>query len=219
MPRKLKFYFDYISHNAYLAWTRLDTLAARHDLEIRLEPVLFGAMLKANGQLGPAEIPPKSRWMLRDVLRKAKQFDVPIAPPVAHPFNPLLALRCTCSPLAAARRNALVGALFEAVWVASRDVTDPAVVADVADAVGLDGAALLEDAATASTKALLQERTDAALANDVFGVPSFEVEGMLFWGFDDLPMMESWLVGEDPLTETDVEPWLAVRAAVQRRRS
>ena len=218
MPRRLTFYFDYISHNAYLAWTQLDALAARHDLEIGLEPVLFAGMLQAHGQLGPAEIAPKSRWMLRDVLRKAKRFDVPIAPPAAHPFNPLLALRCTCSPLAHERRKALVGALFEAVWVASRDVTDPAVVTDVADAVGLDGAALVADAATASTKALVRERTDAALANEVFGVPSFEIEGMLFWGCDDLPVMESWLAGEDPLTDADIEPWLAVRAAVRRRR-
>ncbi len=219
MPRQLQFYFDYVSHNAYLAWTQLDVLAARHDLEVVLEPVLFGAMLRVNGQLGPAEIAPKSQWMLRDVLRKAKRFDVPLAPPVAHPFNPLLALRCTCSPLAAERRDALTGALFEAVWAASRDVTDPAVVTAVADSVGLDGAALVADAATGPTKKLLQARTEAALAGGVFGVPSFAVDGMLFWGCDDLPTLETWLVGEDPLTDADIEPWLAVRPSVRRRRS
>ena len=189
MPRQLWFYFDYVSHNAYLAWTQLLGLARRHALAIRLEPVLFGAMLNAHGQLGPAEIRPKSRWMLRDVLRKAKRFDVPIAPPVAHPFLPLLALRCTCSPLADEHRHALVAGLFEAVWVASRDVTDPAVVAAVADAVGLDGAGLVADAATGRTKGLLKARTDAALANDVFGVPSFLVDGTVFGGCDDRPAL------------------------------
>jgi 2-hydroxychromene-2-carboxylate isomerase len=180
--------------------------------------VLFGAMLNAHGQLGPAEIGPKSRWMLRDVLRKAQRFEVPIAPPVAHPFSPLLALRCTCSPLADGRREALVGALFEAAWVASRDVTDAAVVADVAQSVGLDGAALIEDAATPATKAILKAHTDAALAQDVFGVPSFVVDDMLFWGCDDLPVLESWLAGDDPLAAVDLESWLAVRPSVSRRR-
>lgn len=52
----LHFYFDYISHNAYLAWTQLDALCKKHDLVLQPVPVLFGAMLKANGQLGPAEI-------------------------------------------------------------------------------------------------------------------------------------------------------------------
>ena len=218
MPRRLTFYFDYVSHNAYLAWTQLDRLAARYELEIRLAPVLFAGMLQAHGQLGPAEIAPKSRWMLRDVLRKARRFNVPIAPPVAHPFNPLLALRCTCSPLADRHREALVGALFEAVWVASRDVTDPAVVADVANGAGLDGGALVEDAATETTKGRLRAGTEAALANEVFGVPSFVVDGMVFWGCDDLPTLASWLAGDDPLTDADIEPWLAVPSAVRRRR-
>jgi 2-hydroxychromene-2-carboxylate isomerase len=218
MPRHLRFYFDYVSHNAYLAWTQLDALATRCDLELDLEPVLFAGMLQAHGQLGPAEIGPKSRWMLRDVLRKAQRFNVPIAPPVAHPFLPLLALRCTCSPLADGHRKALVGALFEAVWVASRDVTDPAVVVDVANRAGLDGAALVEDAATETTKGRLRAGTEAALANEVFGVPSFVVDGMVFWGCDDLPTLAAWVAGDDPLTDADIEPWLSVPSAIRRRR-
>ena len=167
MARQLRFYFDYVSHNAYLAWTQLDGLARRHALAIRLEPVLFGAMAFI-----------------------ALSNHIPI----------------------------LIAGLFEAVWVASRDVTDPAVVAAVADAVGLDGAGLVADAATGRTKGLLKARTDAALANDVFGVPSFLVDGTVFWGCDDLPTLESWLAGEDQLKDTDIEPWLAVRSGIERRR-
>lgn len=218
MPRRLEFWFDYVSHNAYLAWTRLDALATRHDLEVVLAPVLFAGLLQAHGQLGPAEIRPKSEWMLRDVLRKAARLGVPIAPPASHPFNPLLALRVTISPLAGERRAALVRGLFEAVWVESRDVSEPRVVAAIADAAGLDGEALLADAATPATKALLKTRTDEAIAAGVFGVPSMRVGDALFWGFDDLPEIERYLRGDDPLRSLDLEPWRAVKPSVQRRR-
>jgi 2-hydroxychromene-2-carboxylate isomerase len=218
MPRPLDFYFDYVSHNAYLAWTQLPDVANRHGLALRPRPVVFGAMLKANGQLGPAEIPPKSRWMLRDVLRKAARLGIPIAPPAGHPFVSLLALRATCSPLADAQRDALVGALFRAVWVESRDVADPAVVADAASRSGLDGPALVADASSDATKARLRRETDAAMEAGVFGVPSMRVGDELFWGFDDLEALEARLEGRDPIAELDLTDWLAVRPAVRRRR-
>src|SRR6185436_19521267 len=65
---RLQFYFDFVSHNAFLAWTGIHELAARHGRHVEAVPVLFAAMLEANGQRGPAEIPAKSAWMIRDVL-------------------------------------------------------------------------------------------------------------------------------------------------------
>lgn len=53
----LRFYFDYVSPNAYLAWTQLPRLIATHDVEIEPIPVLFAALLDTCGQKGPAEIP------------------------------------------------------------------------------------------------------------------------------------------------------------------
>ena len=58
--RESVFYFDFISHNAYLAWERLGEISKRHDVEFELAPVVFGALLKAHGQLGPAEVAPPS---------------------------------------------------------------------------------------------------------------------------------------------------------------
>ena len=95
--KRLSFFFDYISHNAYLAWHKLPELARAHGLTLTPVPVLFGAMLSHHKQVGPAEVPAKSRWMLWNVLRKAKLHDIPIAPPASHPFNPLVPLRATCA--------------------------------------------------------------------------------------------------------------------------
>ena len=89
----IRFYFDYISSNAYLAWTQLFALAEKYGAEVEPVPVLFAGLLKAHGQLGPAEVPAKALWMARNNLRKAARLALPLNPPAFHPFNPLLALR------------------------------------------------------------------------------------------------------------------------------
>jgi 2-hydroxychromene-2-carboxylate isomerase len=62
-PRQIRFCFDYISTNAYIAWVELPKLAAKYHAVVEPEPVLFAGLLEAHGQLGPAEIPAKARWM------------------------------------------------------------------------------------------------------------------------------------------------------------
>ena len=217
-PAPIRFLFDYISHNAYLAWTQLGPLAERFGRDIEIEPVLFAGLLNAHGQLGPAEVPPKARWMMLDVVRKARRLGVPIAPPRTHPFNPLLALRITHACPAGDERRRLVDALFRAVWGESVDVSSPADVARVASAAGLDGAKLVEAAASDTAKRRLRETTDRALADGVFGVPTFLVDGALFWGFDDLDHLELFLAGKDPLHADDAERFTAYAASARRRR-
>ncbi|HXZ84309.1 MAG TPA: 2-hydroxychromene-2-carboxylate isomerase [Myxococcota bacterium] len=214
----IRFLFDYISHNAYLAWTQLGPVAARFGREIEIEPVLFAGLLNAHGQLGPAEVPPKARWMMLDVVRKARRLGVPISPPRTHPFNPLLALRVTHAAAPGEERRRLVDALFRAVWAESVDVSSPGDVARVASAAGLDGAALVAAAASDACKRRLREATDRALADGVFGVPSFIVDGALFWGFDDIGHLELFLAGKDPLQADDAARFTGYAASARRRR-
>jgi 2-hydroxychromene-2-carboxylate isomerase len=221
--RTMRLYFDYVSPNAYLAWTQLPALAERHDISIEPIPVLFAGLLEAHGQLGPAEVPAKSRWMVRNNLRKAALLGVTMNPPAFHPFNPLLALRVSSLPLEAPAKWALVDALFQAAWVRSLHLEDADVVARLADEVGLQGAAVVADAQHPECKARLRERTDEAIARGVFGVPTMEVGTELFWGFDDFTHLERFLAGKDPLEATALLRWSAaprpsaVRARGARR--
>ncbi len=61
-PRRLYFFFDFISHNAWLAWNRVPALAQRHGLQFEPVPVLFAGLLNAHGQKGPSSA---SRWRRR----------------------------------------------------------------------------------------------------------------------------------------------------------
>jgi 2-hydroxychromene-2-carboxylate isomerase len=212
------FYFDFISHNAFLAWTGIHELAARHGRHVEPVPVLFAGMLEANGQRGPAEIPAKNAWMIRDVLWKAARLGLPLAPPAAHPFNPLLALRFVSQALDDDVRTRLIDRLFRAAWCESRSLEDAAVVAALASEVGLDGAALVARASDPAVKQSLRERTDAAIRDGVFGVPSMRVDGELFWGYDDFPHLEQHLRGEHRIDAATLERWKQVRPSATRRR-
>jgi len=198
----LRFYFDYISTNAYLAWLQMPTLARRYGLLVEPVPVLFAGLLEAHGTTGPAETPAKSIWMFKNNLRKAALLGVPLNSPAYHPFNPLLALRATTAARDADECDAFVTRLFEAVWVRGEHVSEPVVVEQAARDVGLDGAAIVAAAASADVKAALRQQTDDAIARGVFGVPSMEANGEIFWGYDDLPYLELFLAGDDPLAIT-----------------
>jgi 2-hydroxychromene-2-carboxylate isomerase len=157
--------------------------------------------------------------MAKNNLRKAARLGVPLNPPRHHPWNPLLSLRISSSPIPEAQRRALIDALFKAVWVRGLHVSEPAVVANVANEVGLDGPRLVEAAQQQEAKARLRAQTDAAIAEGVFGVPTMKVEGELFWGYDDWPFLELFLAGEDPLDPREAERWFgSVRPSAVRRR-
>lgn len=213
----LYFCFDYISHNAWLAYNRAPALAQRHGLRFEPVPVLFAGLLDALGQKGPAEVAPKRDWMLRNVLRKARQEGIPIAPPYSHPFNPLWPLRLSCCALPAAQRLRLVEALFRATWVDGRPVHEPEALRPVLTECGLDADTWLTDAASEPVKRRLRDNTEAALRAGVFGVPTLLVRGEAFWGYDDLEFLELFLQGRDPLDGRSLEPWRAVQPSAQRR--
>jgi 2-hydroxychromene-2-carboxylate isomerase len=219
--RIIRFYFDYISTNAYLAWTQLPALAQRHGRAIEPIPVLFAGLLEAHGQLGPAEMPAKGLWMIKDNLRKAVRLGVPLNQPAFHPFNPLLALRVSSLALEDSQRSALIDALFRAVWVEGLHVSEPAVVERVADEIGLQGAALVAQAQRDEVKARLRKQTDDAIAHGVFGVPTMLVGDELFWGYDDFTHLDLYLAGKDPLAASGwgTDEWSSppARSAMRKR--
>jgi hypothetical protein len=54
----------------------------------------------------------------------------------------------------------------------------------------------VQDPQSAEVKQALKDATEAAIARGVFGVPTFEVDGRLFWGVDAIPMLVAYLTGD-----------------------
>lgn len=207
-------YFDFVSPYAYLAFEQLPLALEGLSYELTYRPILFAGLLKHHGQLGPAEVAPKRDWVYRQVAWLAQQHDIELRLPAAHPFNPLPLLRLAwaCARQGAPSRYA-VETIFRHVWHSGAAADDgerlAALTARLAPAL---------DPASDAVKQTLRAATDAAIAAGVFGVPSFVVEGRLFWGLDALPMLRAHLQGGAERAALDAA-WAApdgVGAGVQR---
>ena len=214
---QITFYFDFISHNAYLAWCRLPEIAERYQCTVEPVAVLFAGFLKRYGQLGPAEIEPKMEWMNRNNLRKAELMGVPFNAPVVHPFNPLLLLRATHAQMPREERLRLMEALLRGIWVDRLDPREAAVCVAYLDQAGFDGDALIDYADSRAAKDAVREATDTAIARGVFGVPTCIVDDEVFWGYDDLFYLERFLDGTGHIEPSELEPWRACRAGGVKR--
>jgi 2-hydroxychromene-2-carboxylate isomerase len=98
-------------------------------------------------------------------------------------------------------------------------VSEAAVVERIAGECGLDGPALVGAAAEPEAKARVRAQTDDAIARGVFGVPTMETAGELFWGYDDFPQLELVLAGRDPIDASTWSKWaVAPRPSAARTR-
>ena len=218
MRGSICFFFDFISPYAYLAWTQLARVAARSDYTVQPIPVLFAGLLDAHGTNGPAEIPARRRYLIKDVARKAHGFGVPIDAPFAHPFNPLLALRIASLPMTDVEQTKVIDVLYRATWVQRADVTQPHVVASALRTAGLDPA-LVDRARATDAKERVRAQTNDAIALGVFGVPTMLVDDEMFWGTDSMGDLELFLQGSNPATRDLVDRWESLPAAASRPRS
>jgi 2-hydroxychromene-2-carboxylate isomerase len=189
--KHITFYLDFISPYAYLAFEELPRALEGLSYAVEYRPVLFAGLLKHHGQLGPAEIAPKRDWTYRQVLWNAHAHDIPMELPAAHPFNPLGLLRLALACGSDGQVNRYVAeTVFRHAWRGGADAADPARL----DALRAQ-LQPVRDPASDAVKAELKANTDAAIARGLFGVPTFEVDGRLFWGFDALTMLRGFLQG------------------------
>ncbi len=211
MARSADWYFDFISPYAYLQFKHFDRLP--DDLEVTLKPVLFAGLLGHWAHKGPAEIPAKRVQTYRYCHWYAQRLGVPFRTPPAHPFNPLGVLRLAIT-LGATR--AAVGTIFDYVWGEGGDVHGATGLAALGARLGVDDVAAL--IADREVKQGLRSNTEQAIAAGVYGVPTFVVDGELFWGFDVTDMLLDYLADPAFMRDPEMQRLAHLPAAAERRR-
>lgn len=211
MPRHADWYFDVVSPYAYLQFATFGRLP--DDLQVDIKPVLFAGLLGAWDNMGPAEIPAKRRQTYRYCHWLAAKRGIPFKSPPRHPFNPLAVLR-----LAVVRGDAAaIGIIFDHIWGAGNDGQDPESLAALAAKLDVDDwQTRVNDPAI---KAQLRANTDEAVAKGVFGVPTFVVDGEIFWGDDVTDMMLDFLTHPDAFRAGEWERLGDLPVAAQRKQS
>ncbi len=201
------FWFDPVSPYALLAFEQLPRMLQNHSVVVDYKPVLFGALLSHHQHKGPAEIEPKRQWTFRQVAWLARNLGVRLDLPAQHPFNPLPLLRlllATAGPLGLPNRRQ-VEQVFHHVWHGGLDPVDGTrlkalesalLQAEPAGAGDPPSVGLPPEPNADGVKARLRGLTQEAIDRGIFGVPTCECQGRLFWGLDALPMLQACLSGD-----------------------
>ncbi len=183
---------------AYLGSARVEAIAARHGVRLRILPVDTGVIFPASGGLPlPKRAPQRQAYRLQELRRWSAFLNMPLTlkprhSPFAEPLaaHCVIALRETAGDAAAIR---LAHRVLRAVWAEEQDPGDPPCLARLAAECGQDGEALLALAAEPRWAAQRQADSEAVLARGVFGMPSYLVGEELFWGQDRLDFLDRHL--------------------------
>ena len=203
-------FFDFVSPFAYLQSEQLASLGPK--TRVRYRPVLFAALLAANGQKGPAEIARKRVFTYRFAVWQAKRQGVVLKMPPEHPFNPLpllrLAIACDCSPEAVHR-------IFRFVWRDGRLPDLPIEWEELTRDLRLPDAQ--RRIGEPDVKDALRRNTDEAVARGVFGVPTLMVGDELFWGADATAMAADFIAAGGRWTDPEYDRVAALPVGAVRR--
>ena len=190
MPN-ITMYFDFISPYAYLAFKEINR-DMNKKIDFSYQPVLFSGLLNHYGQLGPAEIQYKREWTFLQALWEGKEAGIPIQLPVSHPFNPLSLLRLAIAETGTGKATKeTCDQIFDFVWNRGIDVSDVNEFNELKNSITTK-----LDINDPIVKDKLRSNTEEAIANHVYGVPSFQYNDKIFWGNDSLKMLESYVDGD-----------------------
>lgn len=195
MATRIELFFDIVSPYSYLAATQIEALAARHGAEVDWKPFFLSGVMKATGNVPPATLPARGKYLFADLKRWTKRYDVPFRFPSTFPGKTITAQRMLTAQRLAdpSAVPTLALAFYRAHWGEGGDIASPERLVELANGVGLDGAALLAAAATPDVKSELEKLTADAVARGAFGAPTLFVGREMFFGNDRLGLLEDLL--------------------------
>ncbi|APF38607.1 2-hydroxychromene-2-carboxylate isomerase [Chelatococcus daeguensis] len=205
--RQIDYYFSLVSPWAYFGHAPFLATAQRHGCTVTYKPVFLGEVFSETGGLPLARRHPvRQRYRLVELQRWREKRGVPLnLQPAFWPFEVSLADRCVIALQAAGIDPAAFTArAFAGVWARDENLADEAVLAAIATEVGVDAGMMLAGAHGESAKATYAGNIADAIAAEVFGSPSYVIDGEVFWGQDRLDLLADMLASGRPAYSSDV---------------
>ena len=193
MPQ-VDFWYEFASTYSYPAAMRIGELAARYGVEVAWRPFLLGPLFAEQGwRTSPFNLyAAKGRYMWRDLERICAALALPFRRPEPFPQNSLLAARIALA-LEGPDRSAFSRAVSRAEFAQGRPIGEPATLAALLDAIGLESQDVLERAQDPANKERLKAETARAMSLGLPGAPCVvTADGEIFWGNDRLEDALEW---------------------------
>jgi 2-hydroxychromene-2-carboxylate isomerase len=162
---------------------------------LTITPVLLGGIFKATNNRSPIEafapVKGKVAYEMLEIRRFIARNGITKFRMNPHfPVNSLMLMRGFVAAQEAGAGEAFREMGLRGMWEDGLKLDDPAVLAQAIEAAGLDAGALLAAAQTDPIKKQLVDKTAAAVARGVFGLPTFFVGSEMFFGKERLLQVE-----------------------------
>jgi 2-hydroxychromene-2-carboxylate isomerase len=194
MPKNLEFFYDYSSPWTYLAFTKIEDIAQRHDAELIWRPILVGGLFNTVNpsvyESRAKPVPAKSRYYVKDLGDWARFYGLKIGNPTVFPVNSVKAMR---GAFVAGEHRVISRyskRVFESYWTDDKDISKDDVLREIVRETGLDEKEFFTKIASDEYKTKLRENVEELIARGGFGSPTMFVEGSMFFGNDRLPLVE-----------------------------
>ena len=194
----IEFFFDYSSPWTWFAFERIESLAADNGAELSWKPFLVGGVFnKVNPTVYRRRenpVPPKDAYYRKDMADWARHLGLKMVRPSVSPVVSVKSLRGAFFAIDEGRISDYSRAVFQAYWQDDRDISDSAVLGDVATAAGLDSEVFLTRIGEDDIKQRLFATTDEIIERGGFGSPTFFIDGDdMYFGNDRMELMRAAL--------------------------
>ncbi len=197
MPR-IEFFFDCSSPWTYLAFHRIQPLAAEFGTPIEWKPILVGGVFNAVNQSvyqsRDNPVPAKVAYTEKDLQDWARHTGLRIIwKPTVFPVNSVKAMR---GCLVAGEKGATVlfaRAVFEAYWGDDQDISQDEVLGKICERVGIDPKFFSARINEPAIKDQLRANTEELIRRGGFGSPTIFIGDDMYFGNDRLPLVRDAL--------------------------
>jgi 2-hydroxychromene-2-carboxylate isomerase len=178
----------------YLGHARLVAMAQKYGAKISIKPMDLGKIFPISGGLPlPKRAPQRQAYRLVELARFRDHLQMPLhVQPAFFPVAGDPAARVIIAVREADGQDAAVtfaGKVLAGVWADQRNIADVDTLKLMLAECGLPEGRY-DESLSDSTQALYDADTQQAIDAQVFGSPSYVIDGELFWGQDRLEFVE-----------------------------
>ena len=185
MTKSLEFYFDFISPYSFLAYKKLKNLYNYNEIDITYKPILLGGLHKLGGITAPAFNERKMKNMKNDCELVAFKNKIEFSWNDKFPINTLQLMRGYLM-IDDKSKTKFFDLCFDYYWKDNVDLSNMNNIENILENCSIEKNTFFKEIENQKIKDKLKELTNNAFKKDIFGAPTFVVNGKIFWGQDRL---------------------------------
>ena len=189
----IDFWFTVGSTYTYLTVSRLHEVEAASGIRFRSCPFNARAIMQEMNNVPFATKPIKLAYMWRDIERRALRYELPLNVPAPYPLKNFdLASRVAVLGEIEEWCPGYVRASYRRWFVEGKEVGAEPNLSESLREIGQDPNRVIVEANAETVGRAYDDNTNEARRLNIFGSPTFVVDGELFWGDDRLEDAIAW---------------------------